>query len=352
MRTWMLALVLGCGSSTEPPEEGTPSVAVTCTAATAATIDDIVEVRGVVAPPPNLDATISSPIAGRVARVFVEEGDAVTAGQILATVEEPSLPSGTIEARAAEDSARADKVAADLELARQEKLVEAGLVARRELERARAAAAVATASVGAARARVGAARANDARRELRAPYAGVVLHLWKRTGEFVDGTATSTPVAEVANISTLEVRAQVAPSVLAPVRDGMPASVTLASQILPAHVVRVAPAVDPTTLLGAVRIAIDGTHAIPVGIAATARISIGTHSGVLVPAAAIRRSIVGADELVVCDKGTARVRPVAIAQRSERGVEIASGLAAGEQVVTDHVLGLEDGQPVTVTGKP
>jgi multidrug efflux pump subunit AcrA (membrane-fusion protein) len=54
---------------------------------------------------------------------------------------------------------------------------------------------------------------------------------------------------------------------------------------------------------------------------------------------------------VVCDGTTARVRKVAIGNRGDEGVEITEGLKAGEQVVIDHVLGLQNDQPITVAGQ-
>jgi hypothetical protein len=54
---------------------------------------------------------------------------------------------------------------------------------------------------------------------------------------------------------------------------------------------------------------------------------------------------------VVCEGGTAHVRKVAIGRRGDQGVEIKDGLKADEQVVVDHVLGLQDEQPLTAPGK-
>ena len=348
----MLALASCKKPAEDAGDEALAPAAVTCQAVATTSVEDVVEVTGVIAPPPKVDAVVSSPVAGRVAQVLVEEGDQVAAGALLAVVEDPSLPAGTIEARASVASARAGKVAADQELARQQRLVDSGIGARRDLDEARAKAAAATAELDAANARSGLATRQNARRELRAPHAGVVLHLWKRVGESVDGS-TATPVAEIADVSVLELKAQVPPAELAPVRDGMPARVTIQGlpATLPATVARVAPAVDPTTLLGAVRIQLQGTHAITVGSAATGQIIVAQHPGVIIPANAVRRSMVGADEVVVCDKGIARVRPVTVGQRGERGTEIAKGLVAGEQIVVDHVLGLEDGQPLTAPAR-
>lgn len=343
------ALVACRGSHGEEPEEDLPTASVSCAVATPITVEDRLEVVGVVAPPPSRDATISSPIAGRVGRVLVEEGDRVAAGALLATIEDPALPAGAAEARANVAAARAAKVAADQELARQQRLVTAGIGARRDLDQAQAQAAAAAAALDAANARSGVASSNDARRELRAPFGGVVLHVWKRSGESVDGT-TTTPIAEVADLATLEVRAQLSPEAVTPVRDGMPATVHIpgVTGVLAGKVVRVAPAVDPSTLLVGVRIAIEGTQTLAVGTPTSATIVVGTHAGTIVPSTALRRSMVGTEEVVVCDKGVARVHTVEARSREGGAIEILSGLAPREEYVTDHVLGLEDGQALAV----
>src|SRR5512144_915854 len=95
----LIGLALACRrEAVEPGDDDKPApAAVTCRPAAAATIEDTVEVTGVIAPPPKLDAIVSSPIAGRVGQVSVEEGDRVAAGALLAVIEDPALPAGTIE---------------------------------------------------------------------------------------------------------------------------------------------------------------------------------------------------------------------------------------------------------------
>src|SRR5262245_35468269 len=293
-------------------EDKPAAAAVTCAPAAAATIEDTIEVTGVIAPPPKLDAIVSSPIAGRVSQVAVEEGDRVAAGALLAVIEDPALPAGSIEARAGVAVAQSAKAAAELEQGRQQRLVDSGIGARKDLDDARAKAAAAAAELDAANARAALASNQLARRELRAPRGGVVLRLWKKVGESVDGT-TATPVAEVADLSILELHAQVPTGAMARLRDQLPATVRVIglSGALPATVVRVAPAVDPTTLLGGVRLAVDpkaeGVAGVKVGSAATGRIVVATRPGLRVPETALRRSMVGADELVVCDGNVAKI---------------------------------------------
>lgn len=342
-----LVLLAACKGkpAAEEEDEELPAAAVTCAPVAETDVEDAIEVDGVIAPPPKLDAVISSPVAGRISQLTVEEGDTVAAGALLAMIEDPALPAGSIEARAGAASARATNEAAQLELARQQRLVEQGIGARRDLDDARAKAGAAAAELQAANARSGLAARQNARRELRAPHAGVVLHVFKRAGESVDGTA-ATPVVEIADISILEVRAQVAPAALVTLKEGMPAHVHAAGITgeLPATVARVAPAVDPTTLLGTVRVQLGAALALPVGSAASARIVTGKHRGLVVPPTALRRSQLGTDEVVACKDGTAHVREVTVGVRGAAGVEITAGLAAGDAIVIDKALGIEDGQ--------
>lgn len=343
----LLALVAGCKGkpAADEEEDELPVVTVTCAPVARTAVEDALDVDGVIAPPPKHDASLSSPVAGRVSQLSVEEGDKVAAGAVLATIEDPALPAGSIEARAGVASARAASEAAALDLARQQRLVDQGIGARRDLEEARAKAAAAAAELEAANARSGLAARQSARAQLRAPFAGVVLHVYKRAGESVDGTA-ATPVVEIADLGVLEVRAQVAPASLVKLKEGMPAHVRVAgiADDLPATVARVAPAVDPTTLLGSVRIQLSATANVPVGSAATARIVIGTHEGLVVPATALRRSQLGSDELVTCKDGTAHVRAVTLGTRGATSIEVTAGLTAGESIVVDKALGIEEGQ--------
>ena len=350
VRSWspivLVLVVAACRHETDEGEDKPTAAAVTCQPVKATDVDDTIDVTGVIAPPPKVDAIVSSPIAGRVGQVTVEPGDHVEAGALLAVIEDPALPAGTAQARAEVAAAEAAKTAADQELARAERLVTAGIGARKDLDDARAKASAAAAELDAAKARAGLASSQLARRELRAPRAGTVLHVWRKVGESVDGS-TSTPVAEVADLSVLELHAQVSPVALAPLREGMTATAHVlgVDGPLPATVVRVEPAVDPTTLLGMVRLRVDSqSPAIKIGTAATAQVVIAHHPGLLVPQSALRRSLVGADEVVVCDGNVARVHTVKVGQRDARGVAIDQGLEPGAQVVVDHVLGLEDGQ--------
>src|SRR5204863_4763776 len=129
--------------------------------------------------------------------------------------------------------------------------------------------------------------------------------LMRRPGELVDGTP-ATPVLEVADPSRLELVSDATASDLVRVAKGARADVNVAA--LPdlrwtGAVAAVSPAVDRTTGLGTVRIALDlttGTRP-PIGTLGTARIVIGTSRIAPVVRKAALRAGVGADaDVVVC----------------------------------------------------
>src|SRR5690349_20403052 len=114
----VLGLVLGaCRHETDEGDDKPTAAAVTCQPVKATDVDDTIEVTGIIAPPPKVDAIVSSPIAGRVGQVAIEAGDHVEAAALLAVIEDPALPAGSLEARAAVAAAQAAKTAADQELA-------------------------------------------------------------------------------------------------------------------------------------------------------------------------------------------------------------------------------------------
>jgi len=90
----------------------------------------------------------------------------------------------------------------------------------------------------------------------------------------------------------------------------------------------------------------------PLGIAAIALVRTGPpREAVLVPAAALR-SGGETSEVVVCGSdGRAHVRGVERGATADGSVEV-RGVAAGELVAVQPVLGLEDGEPLRIEPAP
>jgi multidrug resistance efflux pump len=207
-----------------------------------ATVDNnVIELGGTISVPPDRDSIIVSSTTGQVARVVVAEGDRVETGSLLAVIDDASA---IVAAQQAE---------ANVEVAK---------------------AAGSQGALDTAHARAAEARAALARGEVRSPRNGVVVHVFRAAGESLDGTM---PIARVADVSTLELHTRIAADALARVRPGMAARVTVRDGAAPVAgtVVYVAPAVDTTTGVGLVRIALASNAGIRVGASASARIEAG-----------------------------------------------------------------------------
>jgi RND family efflux transporter MFP subunit len=350
MRTVVILLSLLAACRRSDPEAGEPqpaAVPVTCRPVRAAPIAERVSLRGLVRPPPDRDALVAAAVPGRVREVRVQEGDAVTRGQELAVVDDPALASALAEADAAQAAAAAAHENARLAQARARRLFDEGVAPRRDVEDADAKLAAAAAEVKSAGARRGLAEAQRERAQVRAPRDGTVVKVLRRAGELVDGTA-ATAIVEIADLSALELHADVAAADLVRLAVGQKAVVRLDAvpgAEINAQVVRVAPGVDAATALGGVRLALaPAEHARPLnGLAAGAQVEVAARTVILAPARALRRSIDGADQVVVCAGDKAAVRRVTVGARLGDEVELRSGAVPGELLVADHVLGLEDG---------
>lgn len=352
----VVAVVACSKSSGETPEPEPPAAPVTCAPAVRQPLASTVVLRGTVAPPPKADSVLSSTIAGKVTDVSVEVGDTVKSGQIVARVDNPELAAGSMAGKADTAAAQAEVIAAQSAKQRMDQMAAKGVVSGQEVEDATARLATARANLAAARARAGGASGMAARAELRAPRGGTVLRVFRRAGEAVDGTP-ATPVLEIADVSTLEIRADATAADLVKLAAGATASIAfdaLPDVTATGTVVIVAPAVDAATALGQVRIAVAPAKEtrLVVGLTATATVTLEAHDAVVVPRTALRRGLGGADEVVVCEGSPAKaaVTEVEVGARTDDVAEIVSGLEAGARVVVDHALGIEDEQPLSEGG--
>jgi RND family efflux transporter MFP subunit len=233
---------------------------------------------------------------------------------------------------------------------REEHLVARGISARQALDAARATLAQATAASESARAQVDVARQSVERSHVRAPIAGVVVRLLRRVGEVVDGTPT-TPVAEIADPSTLELAASAPARDLVALAVGQPAQLTfdaLPGERIAATVRSVSPAVDTATGVGSVRLALQVTRLRPpLGLLGSAEVTTSAPRRVVtVPATAVRNAGGARTEVVVCLGGHAHPRAVEAGLRREGVVEVVRGLDPGAHVATEEIVGLDEGTAI------
>jgi HlyD family secretion protein len=345
-----LSLLLVCAACRPSAEEREEPVAVEvhCAPVAAQSIEEAATLRGRVAAPPGGDLPVASQVPGRVVQVLVHEGDHVGTGAVVAQIDGSNSRDALKQADAAVVQAKSAEANAEATLQRIQQLVARGIAAKQDLDDAVARTDQSHAGVNAAIAAADLARRTLGRVEVRSSFEGVVTRVWRGAGALVDGTAT-TPIVQLAASALAEFDADATERQLVDIEPGQKVSITLATggDPIPGSVRARSTALDPATGLGFVRIGIQDAGPMTLGVFGTAKITVGERKGVLVvPSAAMRGAIEDGADVVVCKDGKADVREVKVGWRDDERVEITSGLAAGDRVALDHVLGLETDSPI------
>ena len=190
-------------------------------------------------------AAISSKATGRLEWLGVAEGSRVKAGDVIARIDardvvaqSESADAAVMAARAALVQAQAEETDALAQLKRNQDLLSKGFVSAASVDTAKARADRATAAVANARANINAAAANARNSKvavdytiIRAPFDGVILSKSANVGDLVtpfsNAADSKGAVVSMADMSTLEVEADVSESSLAKVKVGQPAEILL-----------------------------------------------------------------------------------------------------------------------------
>jgi RND family efflux transporter MFP subunit len=284
----------------------------------------------------------------------VAEGDRVTAGQLLAKIDDHIYRDQLSQAAAAEAQAKASLENAKLNLARDENLFSRGIAARKEMEDARTQAAVAQAALQQAEAALSLARLQVSRTEIVSPLNGTVVKRFVNVGEQVDGTAAQ-PVAEVASYGEVELLASVPAAYLTKVRVGQTLTISsdaFRGKTFTGRAVAVSPAVDQATNAGLVRVRFPNPSGLlRMGMVLTAEAPAERHRGVLtVPPQAIYRDEQGAPHVYKVNGDAAAAVNVQIGIQTQDAVELLSGVQAGDTVILAGGYGLGDKAKIHVKG--
>lgn len=283
---------------------------------------------------------------GLVTQVLVEPGSWVSAGQVLATVDR-SVQAQTAESLAAQVRvARADAQIAQTELDRSKQLVERGFVSKADIDRKTATRDAANARVSVAQAQLAETQARNRRLDIRAPAAGLVLTRAVEPGQVIGGG--SGVLFRIAMGGQMEMRAQLSEADLATVRAGVPAEVVPVgdTRVFKGQVWQVSPIIDPQTRQGIARIALGYDPALRPGGFASARIGAGASTAPLLPESAVLSDDKGSYVYVLDAQDKVVRQDVRVAEVSDEGALIASGLMGNERVVASAGAFLNPGQQV------
>ena len=289
---------------------------------------------------------VRAAVGGTLEGVLAEQGDQVTAGDVVARVD-TALPRAVVQQVVA--ALQAGEVARQQAAATFRRTEAMGAnVPRVTLEDAARTLESAENEVRRLSALVDQAQIQLDRFTVKAPITGTILSRAVDPGQLVDPSMT---LFTLADLSQLVVEADVDETYAAQIAVGQAAVLQLVGETRtrPGHVSFVAPEVTVETGGLLVKVVFESAPPMPVGLTVTANITVDSQASALsAPRSAIVTESAGSAVFLFRD-GTAHRTPVSIVDWPADRLLVTSGLAAGDSLIVT-AAGLEDGQAVTVAG--
>ncbi|MEL7512086.1 MAG: efflux RND transporter periplasmic adaptor subunit [Cyanobacteria bacterium J06554_3] len=333
----------------------------------------------------------------QIQSVSVREGDYVSAGQVLAVLDDSVLRSQIAQAEAQVSAVIADVAQREAQVAqaeaslaearenlsRYETLFAQGAVSEEVLTSRRTAVSTAeqtvsanTAAISSAQATVQSRRAEVSRLTTQldqtfvlAPSDGIIA---EKTATVGDTASTSTPLFSLISGDQLELAVQIPQSQMAKVNPGSAVQITSESDPnlqLQGQIRAIDPIVNPQTRQATIKIGLPGSDRLRPGMFLQAGIVTGSRQGVVIPATALIPQASGGFTVFTVDDnslseadgtttGSVRARTVDVGSRlparsdfdggQPATVEITAGLDAETSVVVDGASYLQDGDVVGI----
>ena len=285
---------------------------------------------------------------GQLIERTVEIGDSVKKGQLLARLDSQNEESGLQSAQAQLIAAQVLLVDARNNFVRMRNLVADAAVSRADFDNAEAVLKTSEARVKSVQSQVELAQNRLGFTRLFADVSGLVTARGPDAGEVV---SAGRMIVQIARVGALDAVFDVPASVKDAVTRNAAISVFLTSDpkvVAEGRVREVSPRADPVTGTFAVRIELlNPPAAMRLGSTVTGRVSLASALGIEIPASALFRSA-GKPSVWVVDAGSMKVseRVIEIQANDSTKIRVASGLVAGDIVVTAGVQALRPGQKV------
>ncbi len=325
---------------------------------------------------PVAQAAIVPKITAPVKQFYVQRGSVVHAGELLAVLDNRDLKAAALDNKGAYEAAQgayalatgaqipqevqAAEVAvaqAKANLTMNQQLVKSrtalfaeGAIPGQLLDTSRAALVQAQGQLISAKGRYEGAEAQIAYSEIRSPIDGVVTARPLFAGETA---SPGTPLLTVMDTSTLIAKAHIAQQEAQELKVGNEATVQVPGIAKPvsAKVALISPALDPGSTTVEVWLRIDNRAGVlvagsPVHASITGRTVAHTMT---IPLSAVLTAQDGSKSVMVVANGAAQPRPVTLGINDGHDVQVLSGLAPSDLVITSGSYGLDPGTKVKIS---
>lgn len=297
---------------------------------------------------PVWSADISGKVDGRIERLNVDEGDAVSAGMTIAVLDMGELSAQVIQAEGSLFQAKANLEQAELDLKRMESLATSGAISVQSLDSARTKRDLAAGQVRSAEGALALYDNKLTGATITSPRDGVVVKRYLQTGFYAKA---GSPIISVADISTLLAKATVGEAEIAQLQLGATVKIkvdALGGQEFTGTVTRLSPVatVPSRTFIAEVSIP-NQQNILKAGMFAKAEVPVKPHlQAIVVPETALvmREDVKTVYVLTANNKVQQRV--LKLGYVGNGWAEVLEGLNEGDQIVVAGQNKLRDGSTV------
>ncbi|MCU0241470.1 MAG: efflux RND transporter periplasmic adaptor subunit [Vicinamibacteria bacterium] len=298
---------------------------------------------------PHAQVQIVTEVSARLMSILKDEGAMVASGETLAVLDETDYRLAYERAQAAMAVAEANRAHAMVEKERADNLLKTGGITDKDHLAAQVGLQVAEAALGQVRAETAIAGQQLARCRVKAPFAGRVARRMPDPGALL---GVGTPIFTLVDDSTLEFHGTLPSADYGTARVGALADIeidALPGQTFQGRVARITPLIDERTRAFDVVITLPGRKTLAGGLFARVRLQIEMLRNVLIlPPNALVRDGARPDraDVFVVVAGKAERKAVVLGVEQPDGVQVKSGLAAGDNVILDPPAALGSGMAV------
>lgn len=310
--------------------------------------------------PGRLEAYSRAPIFARVSGYLkswsADIGARVKAGQVIAEIEAPDLDQQLLQARADHASQLSSARLSEATLNRRKTLVASNFVSAQEIDERTADLANKKAAVNSGQANVERLEALAGYKKITAPFDGIVTARDTDVGALINaGGGSGPPMFVVSDITKLRVYVNVPQNYVPAIRIGAKAIITMPeypNRTFAATVEASSQAVEVASGTTRMQLALDNANGelMPGGYASV-KLSLQRDAAPLhIPASALIFNKNGLSVATVGPDDKVLFKKVTIARDLGKEIEIGSGLAADDRIITAPPDGLADGDQVRVVG--
>jgi RND family efflux transporter MFP subunit len=297
---------------------------------------------------------VTPEIGGRIAKIYVEEGDRVRKGQLLAELDTRATRLQLEQSEAAVAVAQANYNDAAKNVERMERLIKENAVSEQQYEKIKLAFESAEAQLNQARAAQNLSRYNLDVSIMEAPFSGVVASKNAEVGDVINpmmgGFSPNSGVVTLMDFSRVKIEADVSHQDVIRIEKGQSASMAVSAfqeRTFPGRVSVVNMTADPMTKKFHVEVSAENPDLLlRPNTFGEIMIEVSSHEDALVvPQNAILENryvfVVNEDNMV-------KRQEVSLGLENTDMVEILSGVQLGDRVVVEGSYGLDDGTKIEI----